>query len=69
MKTGGPVNQSSDIAKVVVGICSSGPGEEVIKHDPEQSEAKQMSRNAGATNWEHQSHGCHIYVAGISKKV
>jgi len=67
IKIGGPVNQPSDIAKVVVGICSSGPGKEAIKHDPEQSEAKQLGRNAGATNWEDQSHGCHgraIYVAG-----
>ena len=67
IKTGGPVNQPSDIARVLVGICSSGPGREAIRYDAQQSKAKEMGRNAGAMKWDDQSQGCHgraIYVAG-----
>jgi NAD(P)-dependent dehydrogenase (short-subunit alcohol dehydrogenase family) len=67
MAIGAPVNQPSDIANVIVGIAASGPGREAIKYDESQSQAKQMGKNAGGTDWDDQSHGLNgraIYVAG-----
>ena len=67
IKRGAPVNQPSDVANVVVGIAASGPGRDAIKYDESQSQARQMGKNAGGTNWDDQSralNGRAIYVAG-----
>jgi NAD(P)-dependent dehydrogenase (short-subunit alcohol dehydrogenase family) len=66
MAIGAPVNQPSDIANVIAGIAVSGPGREAIKYDESQSQARQMGKNAGGTNWDDQSNGLDgrvIYVA------
>ena len=67
IRRGAPVNQPSDIANVIVGIASSGPGRDAIKYDEGQSQARQMGKNAGGTNWDDPSRGLNgraIYVAG-----
>ena len=67
MKDGLPVNQPGDIAKVLAGLCVSGPGRAAMKYDVTWQETTGKGRNAGGTNWEDQSKGVSgraIYVAG-----
>lgn len=64
---GAPVNQPTDIVNVIVGIAASGRGKQAIRYDAGQSQARQMGRKAGGTNWDDQSPGLSgraIYVAG-----